>query len=180
MTGTARTHRTAPHETCGTVRVQASNQQEGRWMGGRSVPGRPGRRWKPGGRGHRYAIDDGNGRKPGQPRSDKQRRDRRDTSAVCADVTLGAMRITQRLVRGRNHAITAMAVGDLHRCRVCQHIQAAAMTGQRELRPEQRSRRNKHGALEPFPLATTGHHVSVTRARSDSVDPGQRRARPEA
>lgn len=180
MTGTARTHRSAPHETCGTVRVRASNQQEGRRMLGRSVPGRPGRRWKPGGRGHRHAIDDGNGRKPGQPRSDKQRRDRGNAPAVCADVTLGAMRITQRLVRGRNHGVAAMAGGDLNRCRMRKHIQAAAMTGQRALRPEQRSRRKKHGALEPLPLAKTGHDVSLPLAHSDATDPDQRGARPGA
>lgn len=52
------------------------------------------------------------------------------------------------------------------------------MTGQRELGPEQRRHREEGGALQPVPVATTDHDLSLPLARSDATDPDQPWARP--
>src|SRR3546814_21062037 len=52
------------------------------------------------------------------------------------------------------------------------------MACQRELGPEQRRHREEDGALEPVPVAKTGHDLSLPLTRSDATDPDQPLASP--
>src|SRR3546814_16869082 len=52
------------------------------------------------------------------------------------------------------------------------------MACQRERGPEQRRDREEDGALEPVPVAKTGHDLSLPLTRSDATDPDQPLARP--
>lgn len=154
-------------------------------MSGGSVPGGPGWRIHPCGRDARRTIPDLGDCEPGEPCSDKERRNRRDAPTVRRDVTLGAVRVAQRLARRGELGIATVAMvvpgvaggGDKSRRRTWE-IQALAMAGQRELRPEQRRHREEDGALEPVPVAKTGHDLSLPLTRSDATDPDQPLARP--
>ncbi len=107
-------------------------------MGGWSVPSGPGWRIHPCGRDTEPVICDG---EPGDPRSDKQRWNRGDAPTVGRNVPIAAMRATQRFVRRGKLGVTAVVVDvssvrggrDCGRC--AREIQAAAMTGQRDLGP---------------------------------------------
>lgn len=130
-------------------------------MGGWSVPGGPGRRVDPCGCGARRTVRNLGDREPGEPCSDKQRRNRKDAPTIRRDIALGAVRVAQRLARRGDLGIAAMAViglrGGCECGRRAREIQAIAMAGQRELGPEQRHHREEHGALEPVPMAKAGH-----------------------
>lgn len=156
-------------------------------MGGRPVPRGPGWRVHPCGRGARRTIRNLGDRKPGEPCSDKQRRNRRNAPAIRREVTLGAVCAAQRLARRVNLGIAAVAMvvmgvggGSDKRRRRAWEIQALAMAGQRELGPEQRRHREEDGALEPFPMAKAGHDLSLLLTGTEATDPYQVRAKPGA
>lgn len=136
-------------------------------MGGRSVPGGPGWRIHPCGRDAPRTIPDLGDCEPGEPCSDKERRNRRDAPTVRRDVTRGAVRVAQCLARrGELGAttVTVVVVGvrvgrDCGGCGL--EIQTAAMTGQCELGPEQRHHREEGSALEPVPMAKADHGRSL-------------------
>ncbi len=96
------------------------------------------------------------------------------------------MRVTQRLVRRRKLGVAVAVVvvsmaGIGGACdRWTWKIQAAAMAGQRELGPQQRRHHEEGGALEPLPMAKTGHGVSLGPTGTGAADPRQVRARPWA
>lgn len=152
-------------------------------MGSGSVPGGPGRRVDPRGRGHRNAIRDAGHREPGQPCPGKQGGNRGCAPAVRRDVVLGAMRIAQRLARRGKLGVAIMAVamasirGGRDFARWVRETQAAVMSGQRELRPKQRRHREEGCALEPFPMTKAGHGLSLSLGGADATDPCQIRAR---
>ncbi len=80
-------------------------------MRGGSVPGRRGWRIDPCGRNPGATVRDFRDREPGEPHADKQRRNRRDASAVCREVAFAAVRGTQCLVsRGKLGATTVTVV----------------------------------------------------------------------
>ena len=136
-------------------------------MRGGSVPGRRGWRIDPCGRDPGATVRDFRDREPGEPHADKQRRNRRDASAVCREVAFAAVRGTQCLVsRGKLGAttVTVVVVGvrvgrDCGGCGL--EIQTAAMTGQCELGPEQRHHREEGSALKPVPMAKADHDLSL-------------------
>ena len=68
--------------------------------------------------------------------------------------------------------------GSDQRRRRAWEVQALAMACQRELGPEQRRHREEDGALEPVPVAKTGHDLSLPLTRSEATDPDQPLARP--
>ena len=148
-------------------------------MGGGPVPGGSGRRVDPGGRGYTHTIRDVSHREPGEPCSGKQGWDRGDAPAVCRDVTFGAVRIAQRLVRRGKSGVAVVAVAGIRggHGRGARKIQTGVMAGQRELGPEQRRHREEGGALEPLPTAEAGHGLSLLVSAADATDPCQVRAR---
>src|SRR3546814_5779208 len=74
--------------------------------------------------------------------------------------------------------VTDVWGGSGKRGRRSRDTQASAMACQRELGPEQRRHREEDGALEPVPVAKTGHDLSLPLTRSDATDPDQPLARP--
>ena len=154
-------------------------------MGGGAVPGGPGGRFHPAGRDPWAGIGDLGHDEPGDPRSDKQRRDRWDAPTVGRNTPLAAVRGTHRPVRRGKLRVAAVAVvvGGIRAGRDCgggcaRKIQAAAMAGQRELRPEQCRHREEGGALEPATVTTADHGLRLPLSRSDATDPDQPWARP--
>lgn len=148
-------------------------------MGGGAVPSWPGWRIHPCGRDAKRTVRNLGDREPGEPRSNNQRWDRGYAPTVGRNVPFAAMRGTQRLVRRGQLGVTAMVGIVLGVCvsPLCggrsREIQATAMTGQRELGPEQRRHREEGGALEPVPVATTDHDLSLPHVRPDATDPDQ-------
>lgn len=148
-------------------------------MGGGAVPGGPGGRFHPAGRDPWAGIGDLGHDEPGDPRSDKQRRDRWDAPTVGRNTPLAAVRGTHRPVRRGKIGVTAVVgvVLGVSVSRVCggrsREIQATAMTGQRELGPEQGRHREEDGALEPATVTTADHGLRLPFARSDATDPDQ-------
>lgn len=149
-------------------------------MGGGPVPGGPGGRFHPAGRDPWAGIGDLGHDEPGDPRSDKQRRDRWDAPTVGRNTPQAAVRGTHRPVRRGKLRVAAVAVvvGGIRAGRDCgggcaRKIQAAAMAGQRELRPEQCRHREEGGALEPATVTTADHGLRLPFARSDATDPDQ-------
>lgn len=154
-------------------------------MGGGPVPGGLGGRFHPAGRDPWAGIGDLGHDEPGDPRSDKQRRDRWDAPTDVRNTPQAAVRGTHRPVRRGKLRVAAVAVvvGGIRAGRDCgggcaREIQATPMTGQRELEPEQRRHREEGGALEPFPMAKAGHNLSLPLLRSAATDPDQSLARP--
>src|SRR3546814_1651333 len=76
--------------------------------------------------------------------------------------------------------VTDVWGGSGKRGRRSRDTQASAMACQRELGPEQRRHREEDGALEPVPVAKTGHDLSLPLTRFDATDPDQPLARPGA
>lgn len=155
-------------------------------MGGRSVPGGPGWRIHPCGRDAPRTIPDLGDCEPGEPCSDKERRNRRDAPTVRRDVTRGAVRVAQCLARRGELGIAAVAMvvsgvggGSDKRRRRAWEIQALAVACQRELGPEQRRHREEGGALEPIPMADADHDLSLSLTRTDAIDSSQSLARPK-
>ena len=136
-------------------------------MGGGAVPGGPGGRFHPAGRDPWAGIGDLGHDEPGDPRSDKQRRDRWDAPTVGRNTPLAAVRGTHRPVRRGKLRVAAVAVvvAGVRVGRDCggcgPEIQTAAMTGQCELGPEQRHHREEGSALEPVPMAKADHDLSL-------------------
>lgn len=79
-------------------------------MGGGPVPGGPGGRFHPAGRDPWAGIGDLGHDEPGDPRSDKQRRDRWDAPTVGRNTPLAAVRGTHRPVRRGKLRVAAVAV----------------------------------------------------------------------
>lgn len=148
-------------------------------MGGGAVPSWPGWRIHPCGRDAKRTVRNLGDREPGEPRSNNQRWDRGYAPTVGRNVPFAAMRGTQRLVRRGQLGVTAVAVvvAGVRVGRNCggsaREIQTTAMTGQRELGPEQRRHREEGGALQPVPVATTDHDLSLPHVRPDATDPDQ-------
>ena len=154
-------------------------------MGGRSVPGGPGWRIHPCGRDAPRTIPDLGDCEPGEPCSDKERRNRRDAPTVRRDVTRGAVLVAQCLARRGELGIAAVVMvmlavgGGSDKCRRrAWEIQALAVACKRELGPEQRRHREEGGALEPVPMADADHGVSLPLTGTDATDPSQSLARP--
>src|SRR3546814_18733835 len=74
--------------------------------------------------------------------------------------------------------VTDVWGGSGKRGRRSRDTQASAMACPRELGPEQRRNRAEDGALEPAPVAKTGHDLTLPLNRSDDTDPDQPRHRP--
>lgn len=155
-------------------------------MGGGAVPGGPGGRFHPAGRDPWAGIGDLGHDEPGDPRSDKQRRDRWDAPTVGRNTPLAAVRGTHRPVRRGKLRVAAVAVvvGGIRAGRDCgggcaRKIQAAAMAREHKLGPEQRRHREEDGAPEPIPMADADHDVSLPLTGTDAIDPSQSLAKPK-
>ena len=143
---TARTHRAAAR-TCGAVNVLASNQQECRWMGGRSVP----RGW---GTSRcelkcRHPLD-APSRRYMELRVRPTSVGRGNAPAFGGRVALVAMRGAHRLV-GSGHLGPATMVHGRDFCwsSACQHPQATCVPSQHDLRPEQCRYRDQRDSGTP-------------------------------